>query len=509
MTLRSRLVLALFAVALVPIALFTAFTLQQLDRSAQRWYRPGVQSALESALDVARGDHGRLLAIALSHAESWAERWPGRTLSDAERAGLRAELRASGLSFVQLYELREGRWVRIEHFAAVPDAPEDAIDLGSDLPAGLTHGVELQSGAGALAAASPLGPERAIVTGLWVEPEYFGKLDAVGEGVNRYRQLGVLVPLQRRYVWLLVGALVVSLGIVSLALARTLASGMSRPLGELSAAIARVAGGDLAVRVQPRGARELRTLGGAFNQMTASLESARASLQQAEREAAWREVARHLAHEIKNPLTPMRLSLHRLQRRLDAVPESERVAVRESLEAIVDEIEHLSRLAEQFAQYARLPEPRFETVDLAEVTRRVAALHDGHAVKVSVAADTALPVRGDPMLLSRALHNLTLNACEASPEGGEIEIVARAEGRRAAVEVLDRGPGLPEGSAERLFEAYVSTKRRGSGLGLPLVRDIANRHGGEVTLENRSGGGARARLVVPLLSAGDGESQRG
>jgi nitrogen fixation/metabolism regulation signal transduction histidine kinase len=239
-------------------------------------------------------------------------------------------------------------------------------------------------------------------------------------------------------------------------------------------------------------------LGRAFNLMTGRLAEAREGLRRAEREAAWRDVARRLAHEIKNPLTPMRLSLHRLEKRVDLVPAGERRAVQESVAALLGEVEALGRLAEQFAQYARLPDPRIEPLDLADVARAAAALHGGGLAAVRVESPERCPVRGDRLLLSRALHNLILNACEASPPGTTVEVRVRAADGRAVVEVLDRGPGLDQSVRDRVFEPYVSTKARGSGLGLSLVRDIALQHGGAVTLEPREGGGAAARFTLPL-----------
>jgi len=234
--------------------------------------------------------------------------------------------------------------------------------------------------------------------------------------------------------------------------------------------------------------------------MAARLGAAQAALLQAEREAAWREVARRLAHEFKNILTPMSLSLHRLRRRAGAVPEEHRHAVEESLDAFTDGVDQLSRLAGQFAQYARLPEPRREGVDLARVAREAARLHEHEGVLVCV-AETGEPVwvTGDGLLLSRAIHNLVLNACEASARGTTVEIETRAEGPEGVVEVLDRGSGLAPEVRERLFEPYMSTKGRGSGLGLSLVRDIALQHRGRITLEDREGGGTRARLALPRL----------
>jgi nitrogen fixation/metabolism regulation signal transduction histidine kinase len=281
-------------------------------------------------------------------------------------------------------------------------------------------------------------------------------------------------------------------------LARTLAGSMTRPITSLSGALERVAAGELEVRVPESGAAEMRTLAAAFNDMAVRLAGAREALARAEREAAWRDVARRLAHELKNPLTPMQLSLFRLQKRVDVVPEKERAAVRDSLAALLQEVEHLSRLAEGFAQYARLPEPRFEPLELGELARAVAALHEPDHLKIRVVTGEPVRVQGDRLLLSRALHNLLLNACEASPAGAEIEVRTGREGGEGWVEVDDRGSGLSPELASRVFDPYVSTKDRGSGLGLPFVRDIAVRHGGRATLENRDGGGARARLVLPL-----------
>jgi two-component system nitrogen regulation sensor histidine kinase NtrY len=234
--------------------------------------------------------------------------------------------------------------------------------------------------------------------------------------------------------------------------------------------------------------------------MAEGLESARHAVQEAEREAAWRDVARKLAHEFKNMLTPMRLSLQMLETEIDALPADRRETSRRGLEAALGEVAHLDRLAEQFSQYARLPEPSLEPLDLAEVARAVADL-EGAAVSVS--GGTA-PVRGDRMLLTRAAHNLVRNAREAGPAGATVEVRTAVEDGRAVIEVLDRGPGLPEDQRARAFEPYVSTKKRGSGLGLSLVRDIARRHGGVASLEPRDGGGLRARLLLPLESGAGG-----
>jgi nitrogen fixation/metabolism regulation signal transduction histidine kinase len=497
-TLRARLTAALLLVALIPTALYTAFTLDQLGRSAERWFRPGVNRALESALETTRATLARMDAVTLAQADALAPGVPAGPLGDRDRERLRAALRGAGLDFVQTYRRIEAGW-RLEEQLAPPGVIAiERTDLGADIGPSIVASRVIHSGRGAIAGVAALGADRALVAGIWVPPDFFTRVDDVGVGVSRYGQLGVLVALQRQYVWFLVSLVVVVLAALALILSNSLARGMSRPLHELAGALERVAGGDLATRIRPAGAQEMRTLGESFNAMTAGLESARDSLKEAEREAAWREVARRLAHEFKNILNPMSLALERIASRAGSVASEARAPVRDSLALLEQGVDQLARLAEQFSQYARLPDPRLEPLDLSEVARAAAGLQVPGSIAVQIEAGAALPVRGDSLLLSRAIHNLLLNACEASPKEGCVVLRTFAAGGRAVLEVIDRGPGVPAALLERVFEPYVSTKKRSSGLGLSLVRDIATQHGGTVTLENWEGGGACARLSLPL-----------
>jgi len=261
--------------------------------------------------------------------------------------------------------------------------------------------------------------------------------------------------------------------------------------------------------VRPEGASELARLGTAFNTMTETLEAARASLLQAEREAAWRDVARTLAHEFKNMITPMKLNLQLIEHRISSVPGVEGDAFRRQLNSVSVEVDHLARLAQQFAHYARLPEPRLESLDPGEVAEGAVRADAALESRVEIRRAGSARIHADRLLLGRAIHNLLLNAVEADPSGGPIELEVSSTGPEVVIAVRDRGPGLPADLAGRLFEPYVSTKRRGSGLGLSLVRDIARQHGGEAELTNREGGGACARLVLPLAGAQSSLDPRG
>jgi nitrogen fixation/metabolism regulation signal transduction histidine kinase len=502
MSLRARLIAALLALALLPTAVFTLFTLVELDRATQGWVRPGVDRALQSAQQVSRTALTRMEVTALSQANAWAHWVPATHLDPAGRDRARAGLRDAGLDFLQIYRRVGGRWRLLEQVLPAGVFGIRGTDLGGQLDAALADDGLVRSNQGALAGVARMDTTHALAAGMWVPADFFADVERVSEGRGAYSRLGVMVDVQRPLIWLLVAGLVLLLATLALLLAHALASPIARPLSELSAALDRVADGDLRVRVTPRGARELRVLGGAFNAMTARLEEAREAMAAAEREAAWRDVARKLAHEFKNILTPLKLSLQLIEAELQAKPGA-RADTDANLQAALDEVAQLARLADQFSQYARLPEPHLEPLDLARVARSAAGRPMCEGVSVTCAPGEPVPVRGDQVLLARAAHNLVLNACEASPAGATVEIVARRDDGHALLEVLDRGPGLPAGLADRLFEPYVSTKRRGSGLGLSLVRDIARQHGGTVSLEDREGGGACARLVLPLAKEGE------
>lgn len=520
MSLRARLVLALMALALLPTVIFTVFTLDQLGRATQRWFRPGVDRALDSGVEVTKSALTRLETTVLAMADEAALRLggpaqrpgdvpPARVPDSAEgrRAVVLRLLRGSGIDVVQFYHREPAGWQLTGQVTPEGILLPDVFDFAPRIEPALLSTRVIRSEAGALGAVASLGADDALVAAIWVPPTFFADMDSVGEALGYYRQLGIVVDVQRRYVWLLVALLGVLLAALAWVVSRTLAGQMARPLGDLSGAIRRVAGGDLTVRVEPRGAQEMRTLGEGFNTMAANLAGARERLQMAEREATWREVARRLAHEFKNILNPMSLSLYRLRRRAEAMAPEHRAVYEESLEAIDDGIHQITRLADQFSKYARMPEPHFEALDLSDVVRAAGRMHEHERVRITLEPGPPLPIRGDSLLLSRAIHNLLLNACEASPEGAEVRARTRAEGDRALLEVFDRGPGVPAEMLDTIFDPYVSTKNRGSGLGLSLVRDVAAQHDGAAGLDNVPAGGARAWLAIPLARGHDGQPE--
>lgn len=223
----------------------------------------------------------------------------------------------------------------------------------------------------------------------------------------------------------------------------------------------------------------------------------------AERAAAWEEAARRMAHEIKNPLTPIRLAAERMRRRAlgkDHDPASLASVVQEGASTIIEEVTTLASLVDTFGRFARLPAADLAPTDLGAVVQQVTKLYANVKRDVTVSADIpqALPlVRADAEQVKRALINLVDNAIAATPGVGRVRIAAHVADGRARISVEDDGPGIPEAERERVFDPAYSTKARGSGLGLAIVARIAAEHAGRVRVEENAPHGCRFLLEWP------------
>jgi two-component system nitrogen regulation sensor histidine kinase NtrY len=222
----------------------------------------------------------------------------------------------------------------------------------------------------------------------------------------------------------------------------------------------------------------------------------------AQKVAAWREVARRLAHEIKNPLTPIQLSAERLRRHFTDAPSGARALVDECTSTIVGEVESLKGLVDEFSQFARMPSPRTVPTDLHDLITTTLGLYDGIFADVAIdqrfASDVPL-VRLDPEQIRRVVINLVDNAIEAMERRGRITLETQLDAPNHLVRVVvaDDGPGIPAGEREKLFLPYYSTKRRGSGLGLAIVRRIIAEHGGTIDVGDNTPRGTRFTIELP------------
>jgi nitrogen fixation/metabolism regulation signal transduction histidine kinase len=300
-----------------------------------------------------------------------------------------------------------------------------------------------------------------------------------------------------------IAVLVLVSGAVLAVAAVLLGRALTRPVSTLTEGMWAYARGELGVRLPvtepPRD--ELQFLLGQFNRMGQELLAQRERLKAAEQIAAWQDVARALAHELKNPLTAMKLSLARLSR-ADARTPTDSTRITEAVALLQEEVELLMRMTQSFSTFARLPAPRFQDVALRPLLAEVCALYAGTSpVPVELEPGPDAQLRADPDGLRRLFGNLVKNATEASPAGAPpVRVAVEAlDGAGFRVTVRDGGPGVPavlEGPA--LTRGLFSTKPEGSGLGLPIAQKIVHEHGGTLRLEPVPGGGTLARVDLPL-----------
>lgn len=294
-----------------------------------------------------------------------------------------------------------------------------------------------------------------------------------------------------------------ALGLVlALAVSAVVSRRVTRPVEALTSAAERIAQGELQGRVDEAGAKEVRALVHAFNRMTSDLQAATERLIASERLAAWQEVARRLAHEVKNPLTPIRLSLETLRALAERNDPRLREMLLQSSQLVLDEVQRLARIVDEFSHFARLPKPKPAPVDLVSLARDVVQLHAPRGLTVSVEAEGPASALADKDLLTQVLVNVVKNAAEAMGGQGRLVLRAGVEGPWATLEALDSGPGFPPELLPRLFEPYVTTKPQGTGLGLALTRRIVEEHQGQLEATNRPEGGARIAIRLPRSTAG-------
>jgi signal transduction histidine kinase len=309
---------------------------------------------------------------------------------------------------------------------------------------------------------------------------------------------------------------VASAGILlAIVLSLWIAARVSRPIEQLAGAAEEVAGGHWETRVPERGRDEVSVLARSFNHMTDQLVSQRERLVQTERVAAWRELARRLAHELKNPLFPLQLTVENLVRARELPAAEFDEVFRESTETLGMEIANLKTIIGRFSDFSKMPKPELERIDARDAVERVRSLYEGTGAatsqdaatdqraeiqfKVELAAEP-MPIDADPELLHRALSNLVLNAMDAMPEGGTLTLAAKPRGDKVEIRVADTGQGMTQEECERLFTPYYTTKEHGTGLGLAIVQSVVADHAGTIAVESKAGGGATFVITLPKAS---------
>jgi two-component system nitrogen regulation sensor histidine kinase NtrY len=307
-------------------------------------------------------------------------------------------------------------------------------------------------------------------------------------------------------------ALLVAGGVIlaGLVLGWWISARVTRPIEQLARGAREVAAGHWEARVEVHSRDEIGQLASAFNEMTRQLAEQRERLVQTERVAAWRELARRLAHELKNPLFPLQLTVENLQRAREQTSAQFEEVFFESTATLRAELENLKTIVSRFSDFAKMPAPEFEPVDLNESVRSVVKLFEPQLCAVGRPPITpelyldekiARP-QADPALLRRALENLVLNSLDAMPAGGTLTVRTSQHNGSVRLDVTDTGAGLTPEECARLFTPYYTSKQHGTGLGLAIVQSVVSDHGGKIAVESAPGAGATFRIELPIEHPG-------
>ena len=320
--------------------------------------------------------------------------------------------------------------------------------------------------------------------------------EALSAGLRQSRLYSLVTDRAARLLpWVALAAILLLSGVAAW-VARLLARNFSAPIHELVDWTERIAAGEALPpdRGSGSGVREYRVLRRALRTGAARLETAQKEQVESARLRAWTEMARRVAHEIKNPLTPMRMSASTLARNSDP-------KVREAAEILLEEVRRLDDMARSFARFGRPPDGPAALVDLVELGQSVVDGYDSSSIGIRFRAAPGVPqIHGHHDVLGQALRNLVVNAVEALSEGSgsQIEVVVTSTSNEVQLLVRDDGPGIPTELLDEMWLPDVTTRHRGSGLGLAMVRRAAEIHGGSAIARNRLEGGAEFELRLPL-----------
>ena len=282
-----------------------------------------------------------------------------------------------------------------------------------------------------------------------------------------------------------------------------------KPIVHLEEAISRVIEGDFSYRILTKQKDDLANLVNSFNKMVGELDQSRQNLVQNEKVSAWQEIAQRMAHEIKNPLTPIKLSAQRILKKFNESPSSLEKVLPSSTDAIINEVENLTKLIEQFRDFAKMPVPNPVKISLRDFLGQIIPLYSGSFpdTDIDISGVNDVSLWADPDLLKSVFSNLLSNAIESFENGkGKITIqgdeITKGNSRFCRIQIQDNGAGISSELKKKIFNPYFTTKEGGTGLGLPIVERIISEHNGRIWLESEEGTGTTFFIDLPSGNTG-------
>ncbi|HEY6560290.1 MAG TPA: ATP-binding protein [Polyangiaceae bacterium] len=531
---RRRLAAAIVATALIPVIVAIVIAESMVRQTSERFFTPELGTRLDQSLDLYQ-ELARAVKTAMRYEATAiaadAELRQAVEVSDAasaERALQRAFPAYPNLVSLTVIGENGERLAHRQRAAPLDHRRENRLEVLRSLtnapaPDERVEDVEAEEEEEEAEGELPAAPR--LVAVFAADKARFEELAGMSEFVDTYRKIeGSRASAERASMYAFTALLGITI-LGAIGVGALFARGVSGRIAELAEATKRVGAGDLSIRVPESGSDEIADLAREFNRMLGEVESSRARIEYLQRIGAWQEMARRLAHEIKNPLTPIQLAVQEIQRRYAGSDQAYEKLLDTTREIVEDEVGTLRRLVSEFSDFARLPQASLEQEDLAEFLREQAArlsLLD-HAVDGARGDEEADPGAGaqialefevpedaanvylDRQMFARALINLTRNAQQALEIAGKLpgRIVVRLsrQGDFWVLDIDDDGPGIPPEMRQSVFDPYVTTKTYGTGLGLAIVKKIIVEHAGTISAETSPLGGARIRLRLPAVGS--------
>ena len=491
---------ALLLTALLPVLVSLLLAQSMVRQSSARFFLPEIGERLDASLELYK-----------ELAKEVKSRMRHQATALAENSELRLAVREA--DHAQLETILEDQIRRNPSLVSVGVEKDGEVIAEADRGRPLEPARENR-----LLVPRPLGgdSEATLVVVFAAEKARFEQRDEMSRFLDQYATVESRREHDEESYLLAFGLLLGITILAAMGVGTRLARGVSSRIGELASATRLVGAGDMSIRVEERGQDEITDLAVAFNRMVGEVEDARARLEYMERIAAWQEMARRLAHEIKNPLTPIQLAVQEIHQRYPDADESYRKLLDVTLEIVEAEVGTLRRLVGDFSDFARLSESRPEADDLFEFLAdqygqlglSSREMEDGEAPLLSAGVGLeyerpsgAAPVLLDRQMLRRCLINIIGNASQAvsgdGKAGGTIRITAGSDRDYVYFAVEDDGPGIPQDHRARVFDPYVTSKAEGTGLGLAIVKKVIVEHSGTIEAGESALGGARFAVRFP------------
>ncbi len=530
---RRRLALAIVLTALLPMLVAIWIARSMVRTTAQRFYKPEIGLRLDQSLDLYQ-ELAHAVKASFRHEATAIAADPElrAAVAKGDRAAMRRALQAllekdENLVSLSVVDPSGKKLASVDRGRPLDPQKENKLEvtrLLAEPPPG-TDGEELTPEDAPAEEEAEESPVPKLVAVFAANKARFDERDEMSQFVADYKRVELVrEESEVSYLYAFASLLFITI-LAAVGVGTLLARGVSSRIGELAEATKRVGAGDLSIRVPADGNDEIADLSRAFNRMVSEVESSRARIEYLQRIGAWQEMARRLAHEIKNPLTPIQLAVQEVHRRYGADDPAFKKLLDTTLEIVEDEVGTLRRLVSEFSSFARLPQSTLEKQDLGEFLseqrERISLVEEEGLDGEMFGGGTVLP-RGielefelcdgpaeahfDHQMLRRALLNLIRNAGQAV-EGsgkahGKVVVTLSRQGDYWVIDVDDDGPGIPLEMRDAVFDPYVTTKTEGTGLGLAIVKKIVVDHGGSIRAEESPSGGARMRVRLPRAGTG-------